>query len=596
MTATTTTRPPASATTRPAAPFIFVGRPIHRAELLAVLAAVALFLSLALYQYRLPGLYYDEAGDVVPAMQLLHGEPISLQRGVGIHLFGRDFPVMIGDYWGTTSTYAVLPLFWLLGIDVLPIRLFPILAGAVSVVATWQLGRRLFGSPAGTAAALLLAISPTFIFWSRVGIYVIAHIVAITLGIWLVYLSWRWRPARWKLLAGAFLAGLGLTTKLLFVWFFIAIPAAYVALLSYDALAARVGLRGLRGLRDFVVAHLRARMPLRSVGDAIALAIGFGIGAFPVLYYNVISRGSYHLLRANLGETERGVDNRAFIDNVVSQARELRIFLDGGFFWFLGGVYTNPLATPVVAAAGVGLLLLTLLPEHRHLRRVWIFLAGWAVTIFILSCFSISILAATHLFILLPLPQLLVAACVVLGCQSLAMRVQEFAPRLALAVMLAGIVLLTGFATLDLRADVRYHDALRRTGGLTAFSDAIYPLAQWLDEHGHDRPYALDWGVRPNIMILTEGRVTPLEIYGQSLEPGAEFDRAIIASLDEPHPVYISQTEVSAAFPRIDRFRELVQQHGGEVRLEQVFAQRDGVPAYYVFTVSLVRAERAPAE
>ena len=30
--------------------------------------AVALFLSLALYHYRLPGLYYDEAADVVPAI------------------------------------------------------------------------------------------------------------------------------------------------------------------------------------------------------------------------------------------------------------------------------------------------------------------------------------------------------------------------------------------------------------------------------------------------------------------------------------------------------------------------------------------------
>jgi MFS family permease len=578
-----------SATPTPAAPSIFARRAVHPAELLVVATAVVLFLTLALHQHRLPGLYYDEAGDVVPAMQLLQGEPVSLQRGVGIHLFGRDFPVMIGDYWGTTSTYAVLPLFWLLGVDVLAIRLFPILAGALSVIATWQLGRRLFGQEVGAAAALLLAVSPTFIFWSRVGIYVIAHIVAITLGVWLAYLSWRKRPARWKLLVGAFLAGLGLTTKLLFAWFFIAIPAAYVGLLAYDWLTSRVGWRGLRA---FVFTHLRERLPLRSPGDAVALAVGFGIGAFPVLYYNAVSRGSYHLLRANLGETERGVDNRAFLENVVNQARELRIFLDGGFFWFQGGVYTNPLATTVVALSGVGLLLLTLLPEHRHLRRTWVFLFGWALTIFILSNFSISILAATHLFILLPLPQLLIAAFVLLGCRSLAARVRTFAPRLALAVMLAGVVLLAGFAALDLRTDFRYHEALRRTGGMTAFSDAIYPLADWLDSNGHYRPYALDWGVRPNVMILTEGRVTPLEIYGQTMEPGAEFERSIIASLDEQHPVYITQTEVSAAFPRIDRFRELVEQHGGQVRLEQVFTQRDGIPAYYVFTVDLVRAER----
>lgn len=203
-----------------------------------VVLAVVVFLGLALYQVRLPGLYYDEAADVVPAMQLLLDQPVSLQRGVGIQLFGRDFPVMIGDYWGVTSTYAVLPLFAVFGFDVLPVRLFPILAGALSVLLTWRLGLRVFDGQVGALAALLLAVSPTFVFWSRIGIYVISHIVAIALGVLLLYLSWRERPAGWKLLLGACLAGVGLTTKLLFVWFFIAVPVGWAALLVYDWLIA----------------------------------------------------------------------------------------------------------------------------------------------------------------------------------------------------------------------------------------------------------------------------------------------------------------------------------------------------------------------
>ena len=102
-----------------------------------VLLAVVTFGALCLYHYRLPGLYYDESFDVVPSMQLLKGEPVQLARGVGIHLFGRDFPVMTGDYWGSVSTYAVLPLFWLLGVGVLPVRLWPIGAGMVAVLLTY---------------------------------------------------------------------------------------------------------------------------------------------------------------------------------------------------------------------------------------------------------------------------------------------------------------------------------------------------------------------------------------------------------------------------------------------------------------------------
>lgn len=317
--------------------------------------------------------------------------------------------------------------------------------------------------------------------------------------------------------------------------------------------------------------------------DGVLLAVGFGVGAFPVLYYNLVSRGSYEVLRANFGATERGVDNFALLENMASQARELRVFLDGGFFWYFGGVYTNPLATPVYALATVGLVLLTCLPEHRRYQRALVFLLAYAATMFVLSCFSISILAATHLFILLPLPQLMLAGCVVLGLRSLALRVRQ--PSILRALPVAAMLLVAGFVALDLRADVRYHAALARTGGLTAFSDAIYPMAEYLDEQGYRAPYALDWGMRPNVMLLTEGRVTPLEIYGQSIEPGEAFDQAVGQALEEEHPVFLSQTDVSSAFPRLDRFRELVAAAGGEVVLERAFTQRDGVPAYYLFTV-----------
>src|SRR5690606_19130133 len=97
--------------------------------------------------------------------------------------------------------------------------------------------------------------------------------------------------------------------------------------------------------------------------DMVWLGAGFLAGAFPVLYYNLVSRGSYYLLKSNFGETERGVDNFAIFENIRTQLQELRVFLDGGYFWFQGGVYTNPLATLVVTVSTVGLVLLTWLPE-----------------------------------------------------------------------------------------------------------------------------------------------------------------------------------------------------------------------------------------
>lgn len=550
-----------------------------------VLAAMLAFGLVCFYQYHLPGLYYDEAFDAVPAMQLLRGEPVELLRGVGVRLFGRDLPVMIGDYWGVVSSYAVLPLFALFGVGVLPIRLWPIGAGIVAVLLAYLAGRRLYNRPIGVGAAVLLAASPSFILWSRVGIYVISHIVAVTLGILLAYARWHASGQRRWLFLAALLTGVGLSTKLLFLWFLIAVPAAYVCLLAADGLALdrAAGTAPARWGRA-AWERFRADVPLRGWADAGVAALGFGLTAFPVLYYNLVSQGSYRVLRANLFQTERGVNNFAFWENAKVQADALKVLLDGGYFWFYGGIYANPLAPPLVAASTVGLLLLVHgAPRYRRYRRATVFLLAFGAVIFVLSWFTVSILGATHLLILLPIPQLFLAAFAVLGARWLVERrpwpdrLRRWAvpalAALALAPLLAG----------DAWVTAQYHQALARTGGHMTFSSAIYSLAADLDAGGVRRPYALDWGFKYNLMILTEGRVTPHEIYGPGHQPGPEFEAALRAALAEPSPVFLAHPEEGSAYPRLEAFRRIVAASRRTIVQERIYRQVDGRPVYHVF-------------
>ena len=555
--------------------------------LVVSLVAVVIFGALCLYHYRLPGLYYDEAFDVVPSMQILHDEPVQLARGVGIHLFGRAFPVMTGDYWGSVSTYAVLPLFWLFGVGVLPVRLWPILAGMLAVLLTYFTGKRLYGAWIGAGAAVLLAVFPSFIFWSRIGIYVISHIVAITLGIILSFLRWRETGHRRWLVLAALLTGIGLWTKLLFLWFLIAVPAAYVLLLladwlsddghtweSPDAFVRRAWWR------------FRADVPLRGVPDIGAALAGFLLGAFPVIYYNLVSRGSWLVLRANLFHTEKGTNNFALWSNLKVEADAMRVLLDGGYFWFYGGIYTNPLYPWVVSLSTIGLLLLVhRRPCLRGYRRATVFLLSFVVVVFALSCFTVSILGATHLVILLPIPQLFVAACAIFGARWL--RERFVAPRRSASLAAIGLIVLLFVPVLakDLWVDMRYHQALARTGGYSSFSSAIYSLADYLQANGITHPYALDWGFKYNLMIITDGRVDPLEIYGSTHEPGPDFENALHAALATGSPTFITHTEEGSTVPRLDAFRQIVAQSGKQLVLERTFKQLDGKPVYYVFGV-----------
>lgn len=553
--------------------------------LTVALLGCATFGLLSFHQWRLPGLYYDEAADVVPAMQILTGQDVQLSRGVGIHLFGIDFPVMIGDYWGVVSTYAVLPLFALLGVGVFPIRLWTISAGMIAVLLTFALGRKLYTPPVGSVAAVLLAVFPSFLFWSRTGIYVISYVVALTLAIMLSFLRWRETGRdRWIFLA-CLLTGIGVSAKLLFLWFLIAVPVGYAALLVSDQIVERRK-TSPKGWAADVWKRFRQDAPIASTWTLLSAFAGFLAGAFPVIHYNVVSQGSYLVFRANLFQTERGVENFALWENFKTQADGLKVLLDGGYFWYYGGIYTNPLYPWLVALSTLGLIVLVhRVPEFRAYRRASVFLVGFSVMIFMLSLFSVSILAATHLLILLPVPQLFVAASTVLGTQYLQRRIHlpGRANGWILPILLA--IVLVPLIARDLWVDTQYHRALAQTGGHSSFSSAIYTLSDHLDTQQVETPYALDWGIRYPVMILTGGRVTPIEIFGVIHEPSEGFDTAVKTALETDGPVFISHTEEASAYPRLARFREIVSERQRELILMRTINQLDGKPLYYVFTV-----------
>jgi hypothetical protein len=333
-------------------------------------------------------------------------------------------------------------------------------------------------------------------------------------------------------------------------------------------------------------ARMRADVPASSIVEPVIAIAGFLIGAFPVLYYNAVSRGSYLVLRANLFSTEKGVDNFALWENLKTEADAMQVLLNGGYFWYYGGIATNPLYPWLAGIATVGLLLLVhRVPEYLRYRRVTVFLLGFVLVTFFLSCFSVSILGATHLLIMLPIPQLVIAAFAVLGARWLVARVE---PRVISQQALVAIIvaaLLVPLLAFDLRVDAHYHRTLARTGGHSAFSSAIYTLADVLDHGDITHPYALDWGMKYPVMILTDGRVEPLEIFGATYEAGPDFTAAVNTALREPDPVFISTTAESAAYPRLDAFRQIVAASGRELVLDRTINELDGRPLYYVFRV-----------
>ena len=545
-------------------------------------AAMALYLALAIYQPGLPGLHYDEAREAgVNALEILTGAPITAFRNAGLVVGGRTFPLMVQDYIGAINVYLTLPLLALTGIGVPNLRMLPILAGLLVLllversVSAWIAWRRTPGDPAqagatpisrsGLLAISLLAVSPTFVFWSRQGIFVTNLTqVFVFLCIWQA-VQWLRTGRSRALIVAALAAGLALYAKLLAIW-----VIAPLALLAAGA---------------WLMLRRRGHAPPLTLRTLIGGATAFLLPLLPLLLFNLQTGGTFASIGGNLGQSYYGVNNLAVGGNLVTRLEQLVQVLRGDHFWYLGAVFANQLAPwlallviAVGAARAPGVVLPPLL-----------LLAGAVLT----SIFTVSDLFVTHYALLQPLALAVVGIALGAVLQEptggLAPLRRTTRPALHSGVshLLVGAFFLTWVA-IDLTNTFAYHRALAQSGGLGDHSDASYHLAYHLRYNGMGAPIALDWGMDAPVRYLSEGAVTPIEIFGYAspAAPDAEFADRLAPFLENPDNVYLLHSVDATVFQgRAAVFFDSVAAQGLTAVRQQVFSQRDGTPLYEIWKV-----------
>jgi len=538
-------------------------------------AALLLYLLLTTYQLGLPGLHYDEAAEAgVNALELLTGAPVSAFRGATITLADRQLPLMVQDYIGALNVYLALPSLGLTGIGVPNLRLVAVLTGALALLLSeravstwqrWQIGAQPSTEP--TLAALLtvtlLAASPSFIFWSRQGIFVTN--LTQPLCAWCIWqgLRWLWQKEPRALLWSAFAGGLAIYAKILAFWIvgpFVLLAGAWWLWQRWKA---------------------PARAPSLSPGLLIGASLAFLLPLVPLLLFNLETGGTLTRVTGSLGQSYYGVDNAAWLQNLSIRSHQLGQILRGDQFWYLGGSYANRLALGLAGA-------FVLLGLARNWRAVVppLLLLSLAVAA---SLFTVSDLFVTHYALLQPL----VLAIVGISAATLFTQPQSSVDQsLARPLFwvqwqrpllgLSSVALLLWFLS-DLSGTVRYHQTLMRTGGLLDHSDASYHLAYHLRYNGLGAPIALDWGFAAPIRFLSEGTVTPIEIFGyESLQaPDAAFAERLSPFLDNPNNLYLLHASGATVFAgRREQFFQLCQTLNCQPVLETQFNQRDGTPLY----------------
>ncbi|MEZ4662098.1 MAG: hypothetical protein R2911_31490 [Caldilineaceae bacterium] len=597
---------------------------------LALAAALLLFLLLSTHNLGLPGLHYDEAKEAgLNAMELLTGAPVTAFRGASISLWGVQWPLMVQDYIGALNVYLALPLLWLTGIGVPNLRALAILTALAALllleraVSEWMQFRRGEQSAAsmhtpvslaGVIAVALLAVAPSFIFWSRQGIFVTNVMQPLTLGCIWQGLRWlRWGRGR-ALLISAFCGGLALYAKVQAVWL----------VGPFALLAGGWWLWQTRWARQD--ADTVSTTPRMTVILAVGVIGAFVLPLLPLLLFNWQTGGLWDALSRNAQTSYYGVDNADLAGNLAVRWRQLGQMLRGDHLWYLGGVYGNSLA-PWLWGALIGSGLWRW--PKRMTGPLLLLLAAFAM-----SLFTISDLFITHFALIQPLAYGAIGVAGALWLQSganeggrvagplnrgwrdfvgrfLSANAAEQGMSLYKSDLRAGdssgqteelarrrgdwwnwrmavAILLLIWAGLDVAATARYYDALNRSGGLADHSDASYHLAYYLRYNGLGAPIALDWGIDAPVRFLSQGRVTPIEIFGYAsvAAPDAAFVERL-ALFWPTQTMFICCARGQTVFQgRRQRFIEAAAKRGRRAVLEQTFAQRDGTPLFELWRVA----------
>lgn len=559
---------------------------VRRAWFVVVLL---IYVGLAYYQLGLPGLHYDEAKEAgLNAMEILTGAPVTAFRGAGVTLGGRMFPLMVQDYIGALNVYLALPILALSGIGVPNLRLLPIATGLLALVlleraiSEWVAfgasnrteqaatdRRRTPISWSGLITITLLAVSPSYVFWARQGIFVT------NLMLPFVFLC-MWQGLVW-LRAGTLAGkgacaptGSGLRSNLpLYLAALAGGLALYAKLLAVWVVAPFILLAGGWWLIQ-TIRHT-GRAPRITWAGAIGAGVLFLLPLLPLIAFNLQTGGTFASIGGNLGTSYYGVNNANVLGNLPIRGQQLIQVLRGEQFWYLGGSYANVLAPWLAVLA----LVAGLWRDWRRTLPPLLLVSG----AFLFSLFTLSDLFITHYVLLQPL--LIGAVGVALGTW-----LEPGAVRRISGVAVA--VLVAVWLVFDFTNSFRYHSALAASGGLADHSDASYHLAYHLRYHGMGAPIALDWGMDAPVRYLTEGAVTPIEIFGYAspAEPDADFRARLAPFLANPDNRYLLHAKDAEVFRgRREAFLAAVADVGGRAVVEQQFAQSNGTPLYEIWRV-----------
>ncbi|MHB9155983.1 MAG: ArnT family glycosyltransferase, partial [Endomicrobiales bacterium] len=382
----------------------------------------ALYLALSLYGISRPGFAYEELDEAQYAVQLL--QTGSADAAAALNIAGHRLPLMgVNSYKGAFEIYLLLPFLKLFGFTLFALRLPGILAGLFTIILTFLFARQVFSRHVAVITALLLALQPGYLLFSKLPSF--SGILTLFSAGSLYFLArWAGKKEAASLALGALLLGIGLWTKIVFVWFILGLAVCYA-----------------------LYAPKETRLSLKNWALATA---AFFAGVFPLLVSNLQSRAATVALVARSwfhapAPASGAVDNQAFVHNLLTRVEQFAGFFgryDFDSFLPLHGLRVPDIFPLLFASALVFLTGMALLTRDTAKRRKVLAALTMFFVIFTGLCFTVSIFRSYQLLFLVPFPQLILALFISWALQHARQTMSPRHYRTAMAALIAPFVVL----------------------------------------------------------------------------------------------------------------------------------------------------------
>jgi 4-amino-4-deoxy-L-arabinose transferase-like glycosyltransferase len=484
-----------------------------------------------------------------------------------VTIWHSTVPLMLETYVGTLKSliYTFVFKFWTPSAS--STRTPVLLAGILTLYLFYLLVRRVAGERAALVGALLLATDATFLLttvfdWGPVALQ---HLLLMA-GVLLLHKYYE-RPAISVLCVAFFLFGLASWDKALFVW-------------SLTGLLVAAAVTFPRELWRLCT--------LRRIGAAF---FAFCLGALPLIVYNVDR--PLDTFRSNAALRSAELVNKAIYLGITLEGRGLI-----GWMFRLSSEDGHPVEprtalqrastrlhdwagsdrrTLLVPALAVSVLLIPVLWRARQpgARALWFALVFVAVTWLQMALNRNTGGSAHHTVLVWPFPHMMIA----IALAGSSYRVGRYG-----RPALAALVVLMLAANL-LVVNEHYAVMLRNGGGLV-WTDAVFPLADFVKQVKATQVMALDWGFLDSLRLLGRGQI-PLR-NGMDPTNHATLDahdrEAIHQWLLTPGTVFVSHTDGNEIFPGVNAHLEEVARAAGFAReMMGRFQDRNGREIFLVF-------------